>query len=174
MTDKDWKLVFFGAGVIGGSVGGWIASRYEHTYLLDQGEVAEALKTKGVTLYPEDERSNQETVRVKVIDDLAEVPDADVVVLGVKNYSLDPVAKAIRDKVGDGPVIVAMQNGVENQRILPFGAPEEVRSEVRHCIDSLASDGTGYILAPCHNLQVVTPVENIIAMYDEAWRYGRM
>ena len=26
-------------------------------------------------------------------------------------------------------------------------------------------DGTGYILAPFHNLQIVTPVENILTMY---------
>jgi len=68
---------------------------------------------------------------------------------------------------------ICFHGAIENQRILPFGTPEEVRAEVRHCIDALASDGTGYILAPCHNLQVNTPVENIIAMYDEAWRYGR-
>ncbi|MDP6450222.1 MAG: uroporphyrinogen decarboxylase family protein, partial [Lentisphaeria bacterium] len=61
-----------------------------------------------------------------------------------------------------------------NQEILPFGTPDEVRAEVRHCIDALACDGTGYILASCHNLQVVTPVENIVAMYDEAWEYGKM
>jgi uroporphyrinogen decarboxylase len=67
---------------------------------------------------------------------------------------------------------VAFHGGVENQRILPFGTPEEVRAEVRHCIDELASDGTGYILCPCHNLQAGTPVENILAMYDEARRYG--
>lgn len=67
---------------------------------------------------------------------------------------------------------VCFHGAVENQRILPFGTPAEVRAEVRHCIDALAADGTGYILAPCHNLQVNTPVENIIAMYDEAWRYG--
>lgn len=67
---------------------------------------------------------------------------------------------------------LCFHGGVENQRILPFGTPEEVRAEVRHCIDSLASDGTGYILASCHNLQPVTPMENIIAMYDEAWKYG--
>ena len=30
-----------------------------------------------------------------------------------------------------------------------------------------------YILAPCHNLQSPTPIENIIAMYDEAWHYRR-
>ena len=68
---------------------------------------------------------------------------------------------------------ICFHGAVENQKILPFGTPEEVRAEVRHCIDSLAGDGTGYILAPCHNLQVVTPVENIIAMYDEAWEYGK-
>lgn len=69
---------------------------------------------------------------------------------------------------------ICFHGAVENQRILPFGTPAQVRAEVRHCIDSLASDGTGYILAPCHNLQGNTPVENIIAMYDEAWRYGKM
>lgn len=68
---------------------------------------------------------------------------------------------------------ICFHGGVENQRILPFGTPEEVRAEVRACIDTLASDGTGYIVAPCHNLQPNTPLENILAMYDEAWRYGR-
>ena len=68
---------------------------------------------------------------------------------------------------------ICFHGAVENQRILPFGTPGEVRAEVRHCIDSLAGDGTGYILAPCHNLQANTPVENIVAMYDEAWKYGK-
>jgi len=67
---------------------------------------------------------------------------------------------------------LCFHGGVDNQRILPFGTPKEVRAEVRHCIDALASDKTGYILAPCHNIQPITPVENIIAMYDEAWKYG--
>lgn len=68
---------------------------------------------------------------------------------------------------------ICFHGGVDNQRILPFGTPDDVRAEVRHCIDALGSDGTGYILAPCHNLQVVSPVENIVAMYDEAQRYGK-
>jgi len=67
---------------------------------------------------------------------------------------------------------LCFHGGVDNQRILSFGTPREVRMEVRHCIDALARDGTGYILAPCHNIQPITPLENIIAMYDEAWKYG--
>jgi len=78
--------------------------------------------------------------------------------------------KSLKDEFGDK---ICFHGAVENQQILPFGTVDEVRAEVRNCIDSLASDGTGYILAPCHNLQSVTPLENIVAMYDEAWNYGR-
>lgn len=69
---------------------------------------------------------------------------------------------------------LCFHGAMDNQDVLPFGTPEEVRAAVREAIDVLASNGTGYILAPCHNIQSVTPVENIIAMYDEAWRYGRV
>jgi len=69
---------------------------------------------------------------------------------------------------------LCFHGGLDNQRILPFGTPAEVRAEVHHCLDALASDGTGYILAPCHNLQVVTPVANILAAYDEAHEYGQV
>ncbi len=68
---------------------------------------------------------------------------------------------------------VCFHGGVDNQEALPFGSTDDVRDEVRHCIDALACDGTGYILASCHNLQVVSPIENIVAMYDEAHHYGR-
>ncbi|MDF1513191.1 MAG: uroporphyrinogen decarboxylase family protein [Anaerolineae bacterium] len=67
---------------------------------------------------------------------------------------------------------LCFHGAVDNQYVLPFGSPEEVREEVRTCIDTLAADGTGYILAPCHNLQPNTPLENITAMYDEAHKYG--
>jgi uroporphyrinogen decarboxylase len=68
---------------------------------------------------------------------------------------------------------ICFHGAIDNQQTLPFGTPEDVRAEVRRCIDILACDGTGYILSPCHCIQPVTPVENILAMYDEAWRYGQ-
>ncbi len=125
------KIVMFGSGAVGGSVGAWVASNYEHVYFLDQGEIADTIKSKGITHYKGDEKDKKETVSVKVIDDLNHVPDADVIVIGVKNYSLDAVAKMIKDKVGDKPIIVAMQNGVENQEILP-----KYFSKVIYCIVS--------------------------------------
>jgi uroporphyrinogen decarboxylase len=64
--------------------------------------------------------------------------------------------------------------GIDNQHTMPFGTVEDVRGEVRDNIDLLACDGSGYVLAPCHNLQAITPIENIVAMYDEASRYGKI
>jgi len=32
--------------------------------------------------------------------------------------------------------------------------------------------GGGYILAPCHNIQAITPPENIVAMYNTGYLYG--
>ena len=68
---------------------------------------------------------------------------------------------------------LVFHGGIDNQHTLPFASESEVRAEVRRAIDTLAADRTGYILAPCHNIQAITPVENILAMYDEAYNYGR-
>jgi uroporphyrinogen decarboxylase len=69
---------------------------------------------------------------------------------------------------------VCFHSAVDNQQTLPFGAPEDVRREVRRLIETLASDGTGFIVGPCHNLQAVTPVENILALYEAAEEYGAL
>ena len=53
------------------------------------------------------------------IEDINEKPSADIIVIAVKNYDLEEVAKDIFSKLGDKPIIVALQNGVENQKILP-------------------------------------------------------
>jgi uroporphyrinogen decarboxylase len=61
--------------------------------------------------------------------------------------------------------------GVDNQRTLPFGTVEDVRREVIDNIRILG-EGGGYILAPCHNIQSITPPENIVAMYETGFEYG--
>ncbi len=68
---------------------------------------------------------------------------------------------------------ICFHGAIDNQQVLPFGTVDEVREEVRLCIDTLGAGATGFILAPCHNIQPNTSVENIIAMYDEAHEYGR-
>lgn len=61
--------------------------------------------------------------------------------------------------------------GMDNQYTLPFGSQEEVKQEVIDNIHILGNGG-GYILAPCHNIQAVSPAENIVAMYETGYKYG--
>jgi uroporphyrinogen decarboxylase len=61
---------------------------------------------------------------------------------------------------------------MDNQLTLPFGSVADVRREVRDNLAILGRNG-GYILAPCHNIQPLTPVENIIAMYEAGYEFGR-
>jgi uroporphyrinogen decarboxylase len=61
--------------------------------------------------------------------------------------------------------------GVDNQQTLPFGTVEDVRAEVRENIEVLGAGG-GYIIAPCHNVQALTPPENVVAMYEAGLEYG--
>jgi uroporphyrinogen decarboxylase len=67
---------------------------------------------------------------------------------------------------------VVFHGGVDNQYTLAFGTPEEVRQEVAENIRILGKGG-GYILGPCHNIQVISPPENIVAMYRAGYELGR-
>lgn len=61
--------------------------------------------------------------------------------------------------------------GIENQHVLPGGSPDDVRREVRHCLETLGADG-GYIVCSCHNIQAGTPVENVLAMIEAVHEWG--
>lgn len=66
---------------------------------------------------------------------------------------------------------IVFHGAVDNQQTLPFGSVAEVRSEV---VDNLRilGDGGGYIIAPCHNIQAVSPPENVMAMYETGYHEG--
>ncbi|MCK6579581.1 MAG: uroporphyrinogen-III decarboxylase-like protein [Anaerolineae bacterium] len=68
---------------------------------------------------------------------------------------------------------VIFHGGVDNQQTLAFGTVDAVIGEVRDNIDILGAGG-GYILAPCHNIQAVSPPANIVAMYQTGYEYGRL
>jgi len=74
---------------------------------------------------------------------------------------MDPVM--LKEKYGDR--IVFWGGGVDTQRTLPFGTPEEVREEVKERLNIFAKGG-GYIFNPVHNIQQGTPPENILAMFE--------
>jgi uroporphyrinogen decarboxylase len=66
---------------------------------------------------------------------------------------------------------LVFHGGMDNQVTLPFGTVDDVRREVRENLRILGAGG-GFILAPCHNIQPLTPVENVVAMYETGFHEG--
>jgi len=75
-------------------------------------------------------------------------------------------------KADFGDRIVFWGGGVDTQRTLPFGTPEEVRAEVTERL-RVFSPGGGYVFNTIHNLQARTPVANIVAMVDAIADFNR-
>ncbi len=66
---------------------------------------------------------------------------------------------------------VIFHGAMDNQQTLPFGKVTDVRREVIENLRVLGRGG-GYILAPCHNIQANTPMENVVAMYETGYKEG--
>jgi 2-dehydropantoate 2-reductase len=117
---SEAKILFIGPGAIGASVAAWVAESYPAVFIMGHGETQAALRKDGITTYQSaaPERTRR-AVRVATVDRPVDIADVDIVVLAVKNYSLEVVARQVRDELGDRPIIVSMANGIDNQRILP-------------------------------------------------------
>lgn len=72
-------------------------------------------------------------------------------------------AKILKDTYGKN--IVFWGGGVDTQKTLPMGTPEEVRKEVLKRLE-IFSEGGGYVFTSIHNVVAKVPPENLVAMYN--------
>ncbi|MDP6353146.1 MAG: uroporphyrinogen decarboxylase family protein [Alphaproteobacteria bacterium] len=101
-----------------------------------------------------------------LIDDLAEIGVDAINPVQVAAKGMEP--ERLKGDFGDK---MAFWGGVDTQRVMPQGGEEDVRQETRHIIDTLGVGG-GLVLTAVHNIQPDVPPANVLAMYDEARRYG--
>ena len=82
--------------------------------------------------------------------------------------NMDP--SMLKKKYGDK--ITFWGGGVDTQRTLPFGTPDQVRREVHERIRIFAPGG-GFVFNTVHNVQPRIPVENVLAMYRAVRDFGK-
>ncbi|RLE09615.1 methyltransferase [Candidatus Aerophobetes bacterium] len=98
---------------------------------------------------------------VAFLDDFVE---AGVDILNpVQTSAKDMDPKMLKERYGDK--LVFWGGGVDTQRTLPFGSPEEVRRQVsERC--RIFGKGGGYVFSAIHNIQQKVPIENLMAMFE--------
>jgi uroporphyrinogen decarboxylase len=67
---------------------------------------------------------------------------------------------------------IVFWGGFDQQRVLPFGTPDEVRHEARKLLDDFMPGG-GFVFCAGHNIQTGVPPENMLALFDTVYEYGR-
>jgi hypothetical protein len=75
--------------------------------------------------------------------------------------NMDP--QMLKDKYGERAVFWG--GGVDTQKTLPFGTPEEVKAEVKERI-RIFRKGGGFVFCTIHNMQANIPIENIAAIFE--------
>ncbi|MEI8245694.1 MAG: uroporphyrinogen decarboxylase family protein [Lentisphaerota bacterium] len=97
---------------------------------------------------------------VDLLDDFIEI-GVDIinpVQFSAARMELEPLKRRYGDK------LVFWGGGVDPQKTLPFGIPEEIHAETMQNVKIL-SRGGGFVCAAVHNIQGPTPVENVIAFF---------
>ncbi|MFA6173784.1 MAG: uroporphyrinogen decarboxylase family protein [Kiritimatiellales bacterium] len=64
-----------------------------------------------------------------------------------------------------GDKLVFWGGGIDTQKTLPFGTPDEVRNQVRERIE-IFNEGGGFVFCSIHNIQACTPVKNLLALFE--------
>ena len=97
----------------------------------------------------------------------------DIVNTGIKGlHPIEPGVMDLRDvKTRFGRRLCLLGN-VDCRHVLPYGSEEDVRKDVRRCVDA-AAEGGGFILASSNSLHANVKIENIYVMVDEARKYGK-
>lgn len=103
------KFCVFGAGAVGGFVGGMVARGGSDVSLVARGVHLSALQANGLKIVTPDEEF---AVDVPATDRPADLGVQDVVFLSAKAHALTVAAEAMRPLIGPDTVVVSAQNGI--------------------------------------------------------------
>lgn len=96
----------------------------------------------------------------------------DLISLGIDGlHPIEPGAMDLSDVKKRYGNRLFLRGNVDCMNVLPYGSEEDVRKDVRRCIDAAAKGG-GFILAESNSMHANVKTENIRIMIDEARKYG--
>ena len=119
------RIAIFGTGGVGGYFGGRLAHAGEDVTFIARGEHLRAIRANGLKV--ESQSGDFVVYPAKGTDDVNDVGEVDLVVIGVKAWQVPEAARAVKPLVGPGTTVLPLQNGVDavSQLVDELG-PEKV------------------------------------------------
>ncbi|HSE19386.1 MAG TPA: 2-dehydropantoate 2-reductase [Pyrinomonadaceae bacterium] len=105
------RITIFGTGGVGGFFGGRLARAGEEVTFVARGEHLRAIQTDGLRV---DSTGDDFVIYpARATDDVREVGETELVIIGVKAWQVPEAARAIKPLVGPGTTVLPLQNGVD-------------------------------------------------------------
>ena len=133
------KVAVFGAGGIGGLLGGRLARDGHEVHLIARGDHLAALREDGLRVESADGDFH---VDVHATDDPEAVGPCDYVLFTVKSFDTEAAAADLDPLVGGDTAVISLQNGVDNEPTLAqaVGA-EHVMGGVAYVFSTIGAPG---------------------------------
>lgn len=133
------NILVVGAGSVGGFFGAHLAKRNPNVSFLLRPKTLEAVKLNGLTIRS---ASGTFTVHPPAASDPRELPQPDLIILGVKAFDLDEVMTQIEPVLTERTVLLTLQNGIDTEdRIIARTSRDCVVGGVAFIYSKIATPG---------------------------------
>src|ERR1041384_6034272 len=105
------RIAIYGAGGVGGYFGARLAQAGEDVTFIARGEHLRAIRAYGLKV--ESSSGDFSVHPAKATDNVSEVSEVDLVILGVKAWQVPEAARAVKPVVGSNTTVLPLQNGVD-------------------------------------------------------------
>jgi len=134
------RIAVIGAGGVGGYFGGRLAAGGTDVIFVARGAHAKAIRNDGLRI--ESPLGNVQVKPALVVDDIAEIDTADLVIVAVKLWDTEAVAAALQPLAEKGAAVVSLQNGVSKDEVLrKYVPPASIIGGVAYIASVIAEPG---------------------------------
>ncbi len=134
------RILIYGAGGIGGYFGGRLAKAGNSVSIIARGKHLEAIKKNGLEV--ESVNGDFKIIPSKVTDDLTEVEDPELIILGVKSWQIPEAAKELKSIINPNTMVLPLQNGASNVENLMKVLPKEnILGGLCHIVSFVSAPG---------------------------------
>lgn len=110
-VERIMRIAVFGTGGVGGFFGGRLAQAGQDVTFIARGEHLRAIKATGLKV--DSQAGDFVVFPAKATNDVKEVGEVELVILGVKAWQVPEAARAMRPIVSSGTTVLPLQNGVD-------------------------------------------------------------
>ncbi|TBW27951.1 ketopantoate reductase family protein [Gramella sp. KN1008] len=134
------EILVYGIGGVGGYFGGRLANAGLNVSMIARGAHLEQIRKHGLEV--ESIKGNFKVKPKLATDDISDVPQPDLIILGIKSWQIPSVAIELLPIMGQNTIVLPLQNGADNyEKLIEILPPKNVLAGLCFIVSFLEAPG---------------------------------